>query len=186
MESIHDCIQNIITTKKCWYVTEMCSSPFLIWREHKLSHSNTNAVGPREVGHVGRQSRVGGQDFDRQIPAEGIHVYVVHPGPNCDLRLVLQNCGRFHRLPGSDEFKVQAPPQGRCSDRERKFAVQPVCDKFTIDYGVWNICFWQAISKGNDMGLLQLALLYKEPRKETLKMRRFLHSLFCNTRHFYP
>lgn len=53
-----------------------------------ISHtqlSNINAVGPCKVGHVGRQGRVGGQDFDRQIPAEGIHVDVLRPGPNCNL-----------------------------------------------------------------------------------------------------
>lgn len=77
--------------------------------------SDINAVGPCKVGHVGCQGRVGGQDFDWQIPAEGIHVDVLRPGPNGDLRLVLQNCGRFQWLPGSDELKVQAPPQDHCT-----------------------------------------------------------------------
>lgn len=79
--------------------------------------SDTNAVGPRKVRHVGCQGRVGGQDFNWQIPAEGIHVHVLRPGPNRDLRLVLQHCGRLQRFPGSDEFKVQAPPQDHCTGR---------------------------------------------------------------------
>lgn len=95
-----------------------------------ISHtqlSNINAVGPCKVGHVGRQGRVGGQDFDRQIPAEGIHVDVLRPGPNCNLWLVLQNCGWFHGIPGGDEFKVQAPPQDHCTSRVQ-ILVKLICD----------------------------------------------------------
>lgn len=79
---------------------------------HAVCQSNINAVCPCELGHVGRQSRVRRQHFDRQIPAERVHVDVLRPRPNGDLRLVLQNCGGLHRLTSGDELKVQAPPQG--------------------------------------------------------------------------
>ena len=79
--------------------------------------SDANAVGPCKVRHIGCQGRVGGQDFNRQIPAEGIHIHVLRPGPNRDLRLVLQHRRWLQWFPGGDEFKVQAPPQDHCTGR---------------------------------------------------------------------
>lgn len=83
-----------------------------------VSRSNINAVGPRELGHVGSQGRVGGQYFDGKVPAEGVHVHVLRPGPDGDLRLVLQNGRRLHWLPGGDELEVQAPPERHCAERK--------------------------------------------------------------------
>lgn len=117
---------------KCQQNTVLCSGmcnsvTFLSWITKSsvtLSpclmscQSDINAVGPGKMGHVGCQGRVGGQDFDRQIPAECIHINVLCPRPYGDLCLVLKNCGRFHWLPGCDEFKVQAPPQDHCAGRE--------------------------------------------------------------------
>lgn len=76
--------------------------------------SNINTVGARKVGHVGRQGRVGGQNFNGQIPAERVHIDVFCAGPHGDLRLVLQHRGWLQRLSGSNEFKVQTPLQDHC------------------------------------------------------------------------
>lgn len=86
-------------------LTEWSTSPF------RAQRSNINAIGPCELRHVGGKSWVCGQNFDRQIPAEGVHIHVLCPGPDGDLCLVLQDGGRFHGIPGRDEFKMQAPPQ---------------------------------------------------------------------------
>lgn len=83
---------------------------------HASCESDVNAIGPREVGHVGRQGRVGGQDFDGQVPAERIHVHMLGAAPHGDLRLVLQHRGGFQRLSGGDELKVQAPLQVHCGE----------------------------------------------------------------------
>lgn len=88
--------------------------------------SNVDAVGPCELGHVGCQGRVGRQDFNRQIPAEGVHVDMLRSSPNGDLWLVLENSGRLHRLPSRDKFKVKAPPQGHWTRRVADTCVRTV------------------------------------------------------------
>lgn len=85
---------------------------------HLICQSDINTIGPRKVGHVGCQGRVGGQNFNGQIPTECIHVDMFCAGPQGDLRLVLQHRRWFQRLSGSDELKVQTPLQVYCTESE--------------------------------------------------------------------
>lgn len=81
-----------------------------------ICQSDINTIGPRKVGHVGCQGRVGGQNFNGQIPAECIHIDVFCAGPHGDLWLVLQHRGWLQRLSGSNKFKVQTPLQDHCKE----------------------------------------------------------------------
>lgn len=102
-------------TSLIWKIkTNVSLSPHL----SRICQSDINTVGARKVGHVGRQGRVGGQNFNGQIPAECIHIDMFCAGPHGDLRLVLQHCGWLQRLSGSNEFKVQAPLQDHCKGGE--------------------------------------------------------------------
>lgn len=85
---------------------------------HLICQSDINTIGPRKVGHVGCQGRVGGQNFNGQVPTECIHVDMFCAGPHGDLWLVLKHRRRFQRLSGSDEFKVQTPLQVHCTESE--------------------------------------------------------------------
>lgn len=114
---------------RCWFVLVMCNSViFLIWKiktnaslslsPRLLCQSDINTIGPRKVGHVGCQGRVGGQNFNGQVPAECIHIDMFCAGPHGDLWLVLQHRGWFQRLSGSNKFKVQTPLQDHCKEVE--------------------------------------------------------------------
>lgn len=113
--------------KKCWFVLKMSNfnifnlynkNQSLSLSPHLICQSDINTIGPCKVGHVGCQGRVGGQNFNGQIPTECIHVDMFCAGPHGDLRLVLQHRRRFQRLSGSDEFKVQTPLQVHCKESE--------------------------------------------------------------------
>lgn len=52
-----------------------------------LPPSDGDGVGAGELRDVGGQDGVGGEDFDGQVPAESVHLDLLHPGPGDGLRL---------------------------------------------------------------------------------------------------
>lgn len=126
---VHCCLYStsLNNHSRCLFVLVMSNSvTFLIWKiktnvslsPRLICQSDINTIGPRKVGHVGCQGRVGGQNFNGQVPAECIHIDMFCTSPDGDLRLVLQHRGWLQRLSGSNKFKVQAPLQDHCKDVE--------------------------------------------------------------------
>lgn len=126
---VHCCLypNSLNIYSKRWFVLVMCNSvTFLIWKiktivslsPRLICQSDINTIGPCKVGHIGCQGRVGGQNFNGQIPAECIHIDMFCTGPHGDLRLVLQHCGWLQRLSASNKFKVQTPLQDHCKEEE--------------------------------------------------------------------
>lgn len=62
----------------------------------------------------GGQQGTGRQHLDGQVPAESVHIHLLHSCPAGSFRLVLGSHGRLSPVPQSDKLKVKPPLEGHC------------------------------------------------------------------------
>lgn len=74
--------------------------------EHSTHISDTDTICSSELWNIWSQCRIGGKHFDWQVPAKGVHVHLLCPGPYSDFWLILKDSRQLHWLSCCDKFKV--------------------------------------------------------------------------------
>lgn len=83
--------------------------PQLLSCKRFCSDGESAAAGQLRDG--GGQQGTGRQHLDGQVPAESVHIHLLHSCPAGSFRLVL---GSLSRVPQSDKLKVEPPLEGHC------------------------------------------------------------------------